>query len=363
MRWFLIAILSAPLLLADGLQDRIAAVAMNSPAAMRGFWGAMVLDLETRRTVFERNARKLFVPASNQKLFTSALALERLGPDHRFRTRIYIDAEPDENGVVAGDLRFFGGGDPTLSPRPVPYVEGPVRGDPLGPLRELADLIAAHGIKRIDGDIVGDDSAYVWEPYPDGWSQEDVSWEYGAPVSALTLHDNSFKVSVYAAAAAGAPARFFFKPDVEYYLVHNHVKTVSRGESRITIDWPSRSRELHFWGTVLPKAPRAKLLAVRDPAHYAAWVLARALEQRGVEHRGEIRTEKHWLHDVPDPTGADEPRPEPAGIMIIERESPPLREILQIMNKVSQNLYAELALREVAQKPPTNSRTPRGSQP
>lgn len=88
MRWFLIVILSAPLLLADGLDDRIVAVAMNSPAAMRGFWGAMVVDLGTGRTVYDRNARKLFVPASNQKLFSSAVALERLGPEHRFRTRI-----------------------------------------------------------------------------------------------------------------------------------------------------------------------------------------------------------------------------------------------------------------------------------
>ncbi len=347
MRWFLIFFVSVPLLWANGVEDRISAIASDSPAARRGFWGATVLDLDTGETVYERNAGKLFVPASNLKLFTSAVALDRLGPEHRFRTRIYIDSEPDENGVVAGDLVFHGGGDPTLSPRKVPYVEGPVRGDPLAPLRDLADLIAAQGIKRIDGDIIGDDSAYVWEPYADGWSQEDISWEYGAPVSALTLHDNSFKVSVYAAKTAGAPARLFFKPAVEYYLVHNHVKTISSGESRITIDWPLCSRELHLWGAVTPKAPRAKLLAVRDPAHYAAWVLSQALAQRGIEHRGEIRAKKRWLHDVPNLAAAKEPPPEPTGILIIEQESPPLHEILQVVNKVSQNLHAELTLREV----------------
>ncbi len=339
-----VAALSLP---AASIDAAIAEAARESPAASRGLWGIEVMDLETGEILYERHADKLFIPASNLKLFTAALALFRLGPDHRFYTRIEASTPPDDSGVVHGDVYFIGGGDPTLSARKFPYEPGPVRGDPLRPLAELADQVAARGIRRIEGDIVGDDSVYVWEPYPQGWDQDDTAWEYAAPVSALTLHDSAFRLSAIAGPRAGAPARIILKPPLEYYTIHNHVTTVLRGESRISVEWPLGSRELHVWGQVRPRAGRAKLLAIRDPAHYAAWALARALRDRGITITGRLRVRHRWMHEVSDFKRGDGIAPA-RGVTLAERRSPPLYEILQAANKVSQNLHMELVAREVA---------------
>lgn len=347
MRCLLLFLLTLEALAGASLADRIETAAAASVAAQRGFWGVQVVDAETGDPVYEHNAAKLFVPASNVKLFTSAVALARLGPAHRFRTRIHASRPPDAGGVIRGDLRFLGGGDPTLSARKVPYEAGPVRGDPLGPLNKIAGAIVTMGVRRVEGNVIGDDTAYVSEPYPEGWGQEDAAWQYGAPVSALALHDNSFKISIYAGKPAGVPARLFLQPAVEYYTIHNRVRTSASGDSRVFVEWSPDFRELHLWGAVRANAPRAKLLAIREPARYAAWALAAALRKRGVEIRGGIEVRKRWLHEVEHPQRAPAPPPEPEDTLLYERESPPLDQILQIVNKLSQNLHAELVLREV----------------
>ena len=108
------------------------------------------------------------MPASTAKLFSTALALERLGPGYRFTTSIVSAREPDANGRLAGDLRLVGGGDPTLSGRVYPYKKDAAAGNPLGAIEELADAVVARGVKRIEGDIVGDDTAYALGALPRG---------------------------------------------------------------------------------------------------------------------------------------------------------------------------------------------------
>ena len=346
MRWLLVLALLPWWLTAAPLADTIESIAKSSGVAQRAFWGLHVVDLETGKTVYSRNAAKLFVPASNAKLFSTSLALLRLGQNHRFRTVIAADGTPSEDGTLNSSLRLVGIGDPTLSGRSYPYEDAPIRGNPLGPLEALADAVVAEGIRHIEGDIVGDDSAYVREPYPDGWAQEDASWEYGAPVSALTLHDNAFRLSIRPG-TVGAPAVLGFNPPVEYYTVRNHVKTTATGESRVFLDWPQGERGLHIWGQVSRQSgARAKLLAIRNPAHYAAWVFARALRERGVTYTGEITTRHQWMYEVADFQRGAAPWV-PAGVILAERYSPNLFQILQWINKESQNLHAELVLREV----------------
>ena len=155
-----------------------------------------MVDLEGGKTLYESNPDHFFVPASNTKLFTTALALERLGPDYAFQTRVLADAPPDAEGRVHGPLRLVGGGDPNLSGRPVPYRMGAAAGDPLAPIAALADQIAARGVRRVEGDILGDDTWYVWEPYAAGWGIEDPQSDDGPPVSALTLNDNVQTITV-----------------------------------------------------------------------------------------------------------------------------------------------------------------------
>src|ERR1039458_10311668 len=113
--------------------------------------------LESGKKLYEANPDHFFVPASNTKLFTTAMALERLGPDFAFRTRIVADGPPDAEGRIHGALRV-GGGDPNLSARAIPYRIGPLTGNPLAAIADLADQVAARGVKRIEGDVVGDDT-------------------------------------------------------------------------------------------------------------------------------------------------------------------------------------------------------------
>ena len=187
------------------LAERVERVIAGSTALARAHVGIRVVDLKGK-LVFERNARSWFVPASNTKLYSTALALTRLGPEYRMTTRVTAEAALGGDGVIHGDLRLVGGGDPSLSGRTYPYDKDKEWADAAPGIEEMADEIARSGVRRIDGALIGDDTAYVWEPFPDGWSIDDPLYEYGAPVSALTLQDNSFRLEVRPAEAAGEAA-------------------------------------------------------------------------------------------------------------------------------------------------------------
>src|ERR1700682_412572 len=145
----------------SALEKQIEAVLASPPAVQSAFIGIQVTSLRTGRPLVERNQDRLFVPASNTKLFTTALALMRLGPNHRFKTVVTADRAPDMDGTVAGDLLLVGGGDPSLSARVYPYRkpqqdEGRDARYSLAPVEELADQLISAGLKTGNSDIVCD---------------------------------------------------------------------------------------------------------------------------------------------------------------------------------------------------------------
>lgn len=329
------------------LQRRIERIIHSSPAAERAFWGVEVVQVSTGKMLVAMNQRRLFIPASNTKLFTGALAMLELGPWYRFETTITSERAPDASGLLAGDLRLVGGGDPLLSARAVPYLKGPSSGDPLQAIEGLADQVVARGVRRIEGDILGDDTAYTWEPYPEGWDQDDTVWDYAAPVSALAVNENAVTLRVR---ADGDRAAIAFSPPIEYYSVDNRVRVGPRLENKVHIERLPGSRQLRLWGTLgsHPPGETQFLLAIDDPALYAACALADALARRGVIITGKPVA----LHLY-----ANQPAAVPDAVVLARRSSPELVELLRIMDKVSQNLYAEMFLREVAwQRQGTGSR-------
>jgi len=327
---------------AASLEQEIARLIEASPARS-AFWGIEIVDPGTGKTLYARNANRFFVPASNTKLFTAALALDRLGADFRFQTRVLADTPADAEGHIHGSVRLVGGGDPNLSARAVPYRVGPVTGNPLAPIEELADQVAARGVKRIDGDIIGDDTWYVWEPYPEGWAIDDTRYEYGAPVSALTVNDNTIAVTVRPGGRVGELADLSLAPDLEYYTLDDRIRTVAAGGARkIQLDRQPGSRQVRLWGTIpVRSSGEVLVLAIDDPAEFAARALRRALEDRGVSVGGGVDVRHLYPNE-------EDARPEPEGIELARHESAPLIEDLAITAKVSQNLHAELALRAVA---------------
>ena len=328
------------------LTEQIDELEHQFPAVARAFWGALALELDTGQILYEKNSNRLFVPASNTKLFTTALALSRLGPDYRFQTRVIGGAKPDTDGVLAGDLSLVGGGDPALSGREFPYKYGPSKGDPLGALASLTGDVVKSGVRIVEGDVVGDDSTFVAIPYPPTWELDDITWDYGAPVNALPLHDNAFRLKIRPGYKAGSPAVISTDPPMDYYRINSRVQTTNSGETAIKLEWPPGSREIELWGTIRLRETRDKLLAIRDPAHYAAWAFADLLRKQGVIIRGTVKTRHLPPREVADLKAAPPPNA-PTGVELARRSSPPLFEILKVANKVSQNLHAEVLLREV----------------
>ena len=163
----------------------------------KGEWGLLVVDAETGTTLYEKNANDYFLPASNMKLLTTALALDTLGPEYRFRTTMETNGTLGPDGKLSGDLILVGRGDPNLSNRKFPYeTKEEFEGPPEKALAELADAIAARGVKEIAGDVVGDDSYFPRERYPDGWEIDDMVWEYGAAISAIVVDDNTVTLTL-----------------------------------------------------------------------------------------------------------------------------------------------------------------------
>jgi D-alanyl-D-alanine carboxypeptidase/D-alanyl-D-alanine-endopeptidase (penicillin-binding protein 4) len=307
---------------AADLEQRLDALSADTPAL--GFTGIQVVEAATGKTFYSKNADRLFLPASNLKILTSALALERLHPDYRFTTRVVREA--------SGDVVLVGSGDPSLSGRAFPYNKEQRPSPPLQAIEQLADAIAAHGVQRIDGDIVGDDSLFPWDPYPPSWTEDDTLRDYGAPVSALTVNDNTVTISI-------SPAALTIEPAFEYLTIDNRVRTTARGsDPALRARRVGRSSQWQFTGTIPLGRTTIENLPVDDPALFAASALYDALTRHGIAIHG---------HPIARHRSPGEPYAAAEGEELASRISPPLADLLQVMDKVSENLHAELLLREV----------------
>ncbi len=306
----------------------------------KGEWGLLIADAETGETLYELNTDKYFVPASNMKLFTTALALAKLGPDYRFHTTLETRGAVSPEGVLAGDLFLVGRGDPNLSNRKFPYdLKEEFDGPPEKSLAELANALVAKGIKEISGDVVGDDSYFPREAYPNGWEIDDMVWEYGAAVSAIVVNDNTVALTLTAGESAGAPVEAVVAPSTPDFIVQNNVVTsAAEVKSDLTLTREPNSKIVVIRGTMpAHSTPRKLVLAIHDPAEHAAAMLTRLLVARGVKVSGVSRA----AH-VAEPVGAA-PR-----MVLSEHVSVPLGDSVKLVNKISQNLHTEMLLRAAA---------------
>jgi D-alanyl-D-alanine carboxypeptidase/D-alanyl-D-alanine-endopeptidase (penicillin-binding protein 4) len=321
------------------------------PIARQAFWGIHVRDLDSGETLYDHDGEKLFVPASNAKLFSTALGLARLGPDYQFTTIVVSSAAPTPEGLVAGDLFLVGGGDPNLSSRVIPY--NPLKAfekDPMVPLAELARQIAESGIRRVEGNLVGDDSRYVRQNYGEGWSWQDTNWGYGAPVGALCFNDNQVEIFVQPDPVAGRPARLTVRPDLSYYRLENHSRTAATRTvaQNLELERDPGTRSVALWGEIsIRSVGRTFSVAVDDPGLFAAFALRGALEKRGVTISGEVLSRHAWPWEHNGLKRASFPRKPPEGQQVASIQSARLVEGLRVINKDSQNLHAEMLLREV----------------
>jgi len=393
-----LALLSVPVLLSSqlfaaparkaapkrNLAQQIKAILSQEPLA-RAYWGIHVVELETGRVLFSQNADQLFLPASNVKLFTTAAALSAAGPEYRFRTTVEAEGKIDSAGRLQGDLVIMGRGDPNISGRMLPYALKTERAPPQSQLEEMANQVAASGLKTVDGDLIGDDTFYAPERYGPGWAQDDVQWVDGAPVSALTFNDNVVFLNIQPGGQEGEKALITLEPETNYYEIDNRVLTTAAGVTRkIGIHRDAGSKKVVLWGSLpLGDSGIKEALAIDDPAQFTAELFRVMLERRGITIAGKTRARHgeiaHFFDlDLPSqsqgqqpqqavpgapPEGAAKgasgarccaqripapPQAAPSTVVLAEHISLPLIEDVRVTNKTSQNLHAELALRLVS---------------
>jgi len=296
-------------------------------------WGILVESLDRRRVLLAREADQLFTPASNMKLYTTAAALIRLGPNFRFRTSVYVQMRPDERGHVEGDVILYGRGDPNLSTRTL-------AGGYLTPFFELADQLVRAGVREVFGDIVGDESYFVGPRLGLGWEWDDLQWYYGAEVSALSVDDNFVDVILRPGEREGDPVRVILSTPSTHVTVINRAVTAAAGTpQRIELERGLQDNVLEIRGTM----PRDSLgyraaVAVHHPALYAATLFREALERRGVRVHGRA-VAADWK------VRRERPLDLRQMIELAAIESIPLSEEIRVLNKISQNLHAEILLR------------------
>ncbi len=319
------------------LEQRIQTLMAASPAVARGRVGFKFADADTGAVLAEHDATHFFTPASNAKLYTTALALVRLGPGYQFRTELRTSSAWHAGQDTVANLQIVGGGDPNLSGRALPYQVNAPEGDPLAALKPLLDKVSEQGIRCVTGDVTGVAGRYGGEAYPDGWTLDDTLYSYGAPVSALSLNDNSVSVIVRPT-ELGELADLELRPGVAHFVVQNQVTTDASEAAHVKLSRPPGSNEIILTGSIGQRVNQWREdVAVDDAALFTAEAFVDLLRERGITVGGAARGQ----YEQTNPTAV-------AGTALGEQLSHPLSEIAQVINKVSQNLHTEILLREVA---------------
>jgi serine-type D-Ala-D-Ala carboxypeptidase/endopeptidase (penicillin-binding protein 4) len=311
----------------ETIQTKIAQY-LKRPGARSAQWGIQILDPESGKVLIEVNPDKTFLPASVLKVLTTSTALEKLGAEFRYRTGVYTNGSI-EDGIITRDLILVGRGDPNLTDPYGELLEKPA-------FRELAEKLQAAGVKGIKGDVIGDDSYFDLRSYGKGWTDRDLKSVYGAPINALTINNNV--LWVYARPGKrNKLVSIDVEPHTSYFRIRNLGVTGSKRSKRtMHARLIPGTRTIVVSGVLPLNQNFGNYVLLEKPAEVAATLLKEELERRGIAVDGDIST--FHQGDVSKSERLD-------WSLLAEHQSPPLILALQIINKKSQNLHAEMLLR------------------
>jgi D-alanyl-D-alanine carboxypeptidase/D-alanyl-D-alanine-endopeptidase (penicillin-binding protein 4) len=305
-----------------------------APEFRSATWGMLVIDPERRDTILRHNASKLFMPASNMKIVTGAVALKQLGPDYRFRTTL-LATGPVVDGTLRGDLVLVGRGDPSASDH--------MRGDAMLAMLEIADSIAARGIVRIEGTIRAEGDAFPGPIYGYGWSWDEVDESYSAGVDELYFNEGFSRIIIRGGAFPGEPVTAAVLPSRGYPRVRIEARTAPAADSTLTagdalvtplsikVERDTAPGTVVVRGAIAPHDSQVVRFAHAVPPTAYITALQEALEARGLS----------VAHGDSASPGASSGIRDTIAVIL----SPPLREIMPAFEKPSQNQIGEILLR------------------
>jgi serine-type D-Ala-D-Ala carboxypeptidase/endopeptidase (penicillin-binding protein 4) len=297
----------------------------NLPEA---FWGIAVRNLRTGQMVYSLNADKNLVPASNLKLFTTAVALDALGGDYRYNTTLYFRGQTVGDTLLRGDLILRGSGDPTFG--------SALSGN--DPLRTWSEQLAAMGVRRIEGRIIGDDDVMDDEPFAEGWDVAHIATErWAQSVGGLSYSDNLVNVRIEGT-SAGRPARVTTSP--EGYSVIRGTVTTGRGQgyNPIRLQRTIGTNNIVVTGSVSSGYRGTVQIPIEDPTAFTLHSFRTRLAQAGIAVSASLIDSD----DLPQQLSYDNAQP------LFTHVSPPLVDILSTINEKSNNFYAEQVFRTFA---------------
>ncbi len=310
---------------AQSLSTRIESLLQQRQAG-HAFWGISIYDLDRDSLLYSRNADHGFLPASNQKLFTTAAALDLLGSTYRYETTLTFDGTTTDS-VMQGNLRLEGSGDPTFGSTALRRTD---------PLRKWAERLAEMGVRRIEGRLIGDDNVFREGSYPDGWNVNYLTREKGEQLGVraggVSYRDNSVPVSVRATRPGVAP-EVHIRPEGAVAYENQAVTSERWRGSTLLINRTFSTNKLVLTGSVARSYEGIRNVPVSDPTAFALRVFRKRLQEAGIETDLE-------LQDVDE---LDTPPRD--GDLLFVKLSPPLSEVVRVINKRSNNFYAEQVFR------------------
>jgi D-alanyl-D-alanine carboxypeptidase/D-alanyl-D-alanine-endopeptidase (penicillin-binding protein 4) len=302
----------------------------DAPEFANAHLGILIVDPERGDTLYSRNAGKLFMPASNMKIPTSAVALTQLGPDYRFKTRFGAQGSIS-NGTLDGDLLVIGAGDPSVSDHMLT--------DAMIPLRLVADSLYARGIRRITGRVVPWGNAFPGDVFGYGWTYADFEDSYSAPIDELLFNEGFSEVHVRGGARSGDPAEIRVSPARTFPRIRNSAVTleVAPGDSSLRrgrglrVRKDSTTWDIIIEGRIAARDTTTIEVTHHDPDEAYVAALREALTERGiVVDGGAGRAGDEVVQDL------------------VTLSSPPLSEILKAFLKPSQNQIGEMLFRAIS---------------
>jgi D-alanyl-D-alanine carboxypeptidase/D-alanyl-D-alanine-endopeptidase (penicillin-binding protein 4) len=300
-------------------------------------WGICVISLSDGSILYQRNADKLFTPASNMKIYTTGVAIDLLGADYRWHTSVYAKTQPDAGGNVPGDLILYGRGAPDL----VAHSSDGSKGS----LAKLADDLYARGVRHVTGNVIGDESYFRGDPLGDGWQWTDLQWYFGAEASALSVNGNEVDVN-FVPSAKGSESSEVRVSDSEGYVTVQNRMSIGKPDAPQTIGLHRglSDNNVEVWGEFKPGSKGfGARLSVHNPALWAAKLFSGELKARGITVDGQALVRNSRM----PPSQRFNPE---QSIELASVVSQPLSEIARKTNKESINLNAELILRTLGRE-------------